>query len=108
MWLQSAAASPLADAGAAIVKRFCLPHRSAFWGLFYTMEAGAIMTILSQHGGNQEAAVRGLNALRGPVAAHPPAERFSPPRLADSPCQLAQTALFLPMSLRGVWEPLLF
>lgn len=32
--------------------------RSAFWVLFYVMEAGAIMTILTQHGGDKKAAVR--------------------------------------------------
>lgn len=31
---------------------------SAFWVLFYVMEAGAIMTILTQHGGDKKAAVR--------------------------------------------------
>ncbi len=29
-----------------------------FWALFYVMEAGAIMTILMQHGGDKKAAVR--------------------------------------------------
>ena len=31
--------------------------RSAFWLLFYVMEAGAIMSILAQHGGDHKAAV---------------------------------------------------
>lgn len=36
----------------------------AFWALFYTMEAGAIMRILSQHGGNHKAAGESLRQLR--------------------------------------------
>lgn len=36
----------------------------AFWLLFYIMEAGAIMTILTQHGGDQQAAGKAIAQLR--------------------------------------------
>ena len=58
----------------------CVPHCSAFWGLFYTMEAGAIMTILSQHGGNQEAAVRAASTPPPPPPPPPHALTAAPPR----------------------------